>query len=131
MRLLIRIALEALAFMMILPMIPGIQVHGSFGAALGLAIFFSVMQWIVEIVAMAISAYMTVTTLGLALLFLIPMWIIGFWLLPGLALKLVADFLPQYLTVHGLIAAALGGLVLMVINTVTANLTEFKNRVRG
>lgn len=131
MRFLIRLALQAVAFMFVLPIVPGIQVQGGFGAALGMAIFFSVMQWIVEIVAMAVSAYMTVTTLGLALLFLIPMWIIGFWLIPGLALKLVSDFMPQYLSVHGLFAAALGGLVLMVINTVTANLTELRNKVSG
>lgn len=124
MRFLIRLALKALAFIYILPMIAGIQFHGGFLAALGLALLFSLLLWGVEIAAMAVSAYMTVTTLGLALLVLIPLWILGFWLLPAFALKLVADFMPQYLSVASWTPAVLGGLLMMVVSMVTGGLTD-------
>jgi len=126
MRLLIRIVLKALAFLFLLPLIPGISIHGNFLVAVCLAIFFGLMQWVVELLAMGIAAYLTVSTLGLALLVLIPMWILGFWLLPAIALKLVSDFLPQYLMVAGWGPAILGGLMLLVIGMITGSLTDIR-----
>lgn len=126
MRLLIRIVLKALAFMFLLPLIPGISIHGNFLVAVCLALFFSLMTWLVEIIAMALAAYLTISTLGLALLVLIPMWILGFWLLPAVALKLVGDFMPNYLMVAGWVPAILGGLVLLVIGMITGSLTDIR-----
>jgi uncharacterized membrane protein YvlD (DUF360 family) len=126
MRLLIRIVLKALAFMFLLPLIPGISIHGNFLVAACLAIFFSLMTWLVEIIAMALAAYLTISTLGLALLVLIPMWILGFWLLPAVALKLVGDFMPHYLMVAGWVPAIFGGLVLLVIGMITGSLTDLR-----
>ena len=126
MRLLIRIALQALAFMFLLPHIPGISLHGNFLVAACLAVFFSLMTWLVELIAMALAAYLTISTLGLALLVLIPMWILGFWLLPVIALKLVSDFMPQYLMVAGWLPATFGALVLMVIGMITGSLTDMR-----
>lgn len=131
MRLLIGLALKALAFMFILPMVPGISMHGQFVAALGLAIFFSIMQWVVELLAMALSAALTISTMGVALLFLIPMWVLGFWLLPAFALKLVSDFMPSYLAVAGWVPAVLGGLILFVISMVTSSLTDVRRSIRA
>lgn len=119
-RLLIRILLSALAFMYILPMIGGITFHGGFVSAIGMAIFFGIMVWLVDIVAVALSAMLAIGTLGMALLWLIPVWILGFWLLPAVALKLVSDFMPAYLTVSGWIPAILGSLVLMLVGLVTS-----------
>ncbi|MFN8552225.1 MAG: phage holin family protein [Candidatus Obscuribacterales bacterium] len=124
MEFLVRLALKALAFVFLLPMLGGIDFHGNFVAAICLAIVFSLMLWGVEVGAMALSAYLTVTTFGLALLVLIPMWLLGFWLLPAFALRLVSDLLPQYLTVAGWGPAILGGLLMMVVSLVTGGVTD-------
>ncbi len=120
----IRLALKALAFVYLLPMLGGIDFHGNFVAAVCLAVLFSLMLWGVEVAAMALSAYLTVMTFGLALLVLIPVWLLGFWLLPAFALKLVADFMPQYLSVSGWGPAILGGLLMMVVSLITGGVTD-------
>lgn len=119
-RLIVRIFLSALAFIYVLPMIQGISFHGNFMAAVGISIIFAVMLTVVELLALAISAVLTVSTLGLALLWLIPLWILGFWVLPAVALMLVADFMPTYLTVSGWIPAILAGLVMMSVGMATS-----------
>ena len=123
-RFLIRVALKALAFIYLLPMIGGIHFHGSFVTAIGLAIVFSIMLWLVELGAVALATWFTITTFGLALLILIPAYLLGFWLLPAFALKLAADFMPQYLSVAGWGPAVLGGLLLLVISMVTGGMTD-------
>lgn len=128
MRLLVRILLKALAFGFLLPMIPGIHFHGSVVVAIGLAIFFSLIQFVVEAIAVAVSAYMAISTLGLALVLLLPMWLLGFWLLPAVALKWVADLMPQYLALSGWVPAILGGLILMVIGMVTGDIGKYRSR---
>ncbi len=120
MRLLVQIFLSALAFIYILPLINGISVHGGLGAAIGMAIFFGLMVFVVDVLAVAFSAFLAVGTLGLALLWLIPIWVLGFWVLPAVALLLVSNLMPSYLTVHGWIPAIFGSLVLMVISMVTS-----------
>ncbi len=119
MRLVIRLLLCALAFTTILPMIGGIDFHGNFGAAIGLAVLFTIMLWVVELAALALAAVWTVGTLGIALLWIIPLWILGFWLLPAIALLLVADLMPAYLTVSGWLPAAIAGLVMLFIFILT------------
>lgn len=125
MRFLLKLLLTAIAFVAILPMIPGIAVHGNFVVAIGLAVGFGIMLWAVDLVALAISAALTISSFGLALLWLIPMWILGFWLLPAFALKMMADIFPTYVSISGWTAAILGGLVMMVIGIVT---TDFADR---
>ncbi|HIA51079.1 MAG TPA: hypothetical protein EYN91_03190 [Candidatus Melainabacteria bacterium] len=114
MRILIRLGLMALAFAFILP-----QIHGNFAIALVLSLLFGLVLWLVEISVIALSAVLTVTSLGLALLWLIPAWILGFWLLPAFAMMITADFVPQYLTVNGFVPAALAGLVMLAISFLT------------
>ncbi|MDZ4837216.1 MAG: phage holin family protein [Candidatus Melainabacteria bacterium] len=116
---LIRLVLLALAFQFLLPMIPGIQVHGGFVTSLGLALMFSVLGWIVSWVAALITAFLAVGTLGLALLVLIPLWLVGFWLLPAYTLMLTSDVMPTYLQVAGWTPAIMGGLLTLVIGIVT------------
>lgn len=128
MRLLLRVFLKALAFLFLLPMVGGIHFHGSFVTAIGLAIVFSIMLWLVDLGALALAAWLTVTTFGLALLILIPAYILGFWLLPAFALKLAADFMPQYLSVAGWGPAVLGGLVLLLIGLVTGDISDMMQR---
>jgi uncharacterized membrane protein YvlD (DUF360 family) len=118
-RFLVRTALGALAFYYLLPHIDGIQFHGGWTSAAGLAIFFSLMLWGVETVLFLLSALLTISTLGLALLVIVPLWLVGFWLIPAIALKLLADFMPNTLTVSGWLPATIGGLILLVISILT------------
>ncbi|HEY9783860.1 MAG TPA: hypothetical protein V6D17_00570 [Candidatus Obscuribacterales bacterium] len=128
MRLLVKLVLSALAFTMVLPMIDGISFHGNFLTALLLSVFFGIMLWVVELVALALAAVLTVGSFGLALLWIIPLWILGFWILPAVALRLVADLMPAYLTIHGWGPAILGGLVMLLIGLVTSSFTSRKVR---
>ena len=100
-------------------MVPGIDFHGNFGIAIAAALVFSIVGWFVDLAAVAISAIATVSSFGLALLWLIPLWIVGFWLLPAVTLSVVASIMPQHLTVNGFGAAALGGLVMLIIGALT------------
>ena len=120
-RSIIRVLLTALAFAFLLPMLPGIDLHGNFGIAIVAAIFFGIAGWLVDLAALTLSTIFTVSTLGLALLWLIPLWLVGFWMLPVFALKLVAHMMPTHLTIHGWLPAIEGGLIMLVIGTTTAN----------
>lgn len=128
MRLILRLVLSALAFTSILPMIHGIDFHGNFAQALLLAVVFGLMLWVVDILAVAISAIAAVGTLGAALLWLVPLWILGFWLLPAVALKLVSDVMPGYISVEGWAPAILGGLVMLGISMVTSRSVPKRDR---
>jgi uncharacterized membrane protein YvlD (DUF360 family) len=130
MQMLLKIVLKALAFLFLLPMIPGIHMHANFIMAACLAIFFSLMLWVVDIVAVAISTYLAITTFGAALLVLIPMWLLGFWLLPAVALKLVADFMPEFLSVAGWGPAILGGLLLFIVGVITSSFGSTRDSYR-
>jgi hypothetical protein len=129
MALLIRIAIQALTFAYLLPIIHGVNFHGGFGTAFILAVFFSLMLWAVEALAAALAAVWTIASFGLALLFIVPLWIFGFWILPAIALLAVSDLMPSALTVTGWIPAALGGLVLLVVGMLTGGLTSFNSTV--
>ncbi|HNN63769.1 MAG TPA: hypothetical protein PKH78_12035, partial [Candidatus Obscuribacter sp.] len=98
MRFLLKLSLTALTFIFILPHIGGITFHGGFGTALLVSLLFGFMLWLVDLAAIAISAMLTITSFGMALLWLIPMWVLGYWLLPCIALKLVSTLAPQALT---------------------------------
>lgn len=116
---LIRLVLLALAFQFILPMIPGIQVHGGFVTSLLLALMFSILGVVVSWLAAIVTAFLAIGTLGLALIVLIPLWLLGFWLLPAYTLMLTSDMMPNYLTVAGWTPAILGGLLTLVIGIAT------------
>jgi len=64
----------------------------------------------------------TVSSLGLSLLWLIPLWILGFWLLPAFALMLTADVMPQYLSISGFGPAAIAGIVMLLIGSLTSGI---------
>jgi uncharacterized membrane protein YvlD (DUF360 family) len=127
-RYLIRLALIASAFYFIFPLIPGIQFHGNFGYALGAGVLFAFLGWIVESIAIAISAILTIGTFGMALFVLLPAWILGFWLLPALVLTYVADIMPATLSFTGWWPAIWGGLVMLCIGIVTSG--HFEERAK-
>jgi hypothetical protein len=124
MKLLIKLLLSALTFIALLPLIPGIDFHGNFLIAILVSILFGIMLWVVDLVAVALSAVLAISTLGIALIWLIPLWLLGFWFLPAVALKVLADMLPQYLTVTGWMPAILGGLLISLVGVVTTELTR-------
>jgi hypothetical protein len=101
-------------------MIPGVHFQGNIAHALGAGVLFSILGWIVEAIAIAISALLTIGTLGMALLILVPAWILGFWLLPALVLRYVADIMPSTLSFTGWEPAVIGGLVMLVIGIATS-----------
>ncbi|MCA9804809.1 MAG: hypothetical protein KC777_22720 [Cyanobacteria bacterium HKST-UBA02] len=109
----------AFALDIVLPMLPGISFHGNFLHAIGAAAFFTIIIWLVEVAAVFVSTLLTISTFGLALLFIVPIWIMGFFLLPVLALKMLAGLLPGYLTIHGWLPALWGGLVMFLVGVVT------------
>ncbi len=119
-RYIIRLVLIAGCFYFLFPMIPGVQFHGTFVHALLAGVLFALLGWIVEAVAIAISAALAIGTLGLALIVLIPAWILGFWLLPAVGLKLVAHFMPATLMFSGWTPAILGGLIMLFIGVITS-----------
>jgi hypothetical protein len=125
-RYLIRLALIACAFDFIFPMIPGIQFHGSFMHALVVGVLFAFLGWVVESLAIALTALLALGTLGMALLILIPAWLLGFWLLPALTLKYVADIMPSTLSFTGWEPAIWGGLVMLAIGIATSGDTRKK-----
>jgi len=119
-RYLIRLALIASAFYFLFPMVPGVQFHGNFLYALLAGALFAFLGWIVESVAIAVSAILTIGTLGLAMIVLVPLWLVGFWLLPAVVLRFVADFMPTTLAFSGWMPAIWGGLIMLVIGIVTS-----------
>ena len=123
-RQLIRLVFLACAFYFILPMIPGIQFHGNFMHALGAGIFFTLLGWVVEWLAIVLSTVFAIGTLGAALLVLVPAWLLGFWLIPAVVLKLLADFMPGYLSVAGWWPAILGGLVMLFVGVISSGATR-------
>src|SRR5271170_6311282 len=98
MKVLLKLGLTSLVFMFVLPMIPGISFHGGFGTAFLISILFGILLWVVDLLALAMGTFFTITSFGLALLWLLPLWIFGFWLMPAFALKLLSDVAPGYLT---------------------------------
>ncbi|MCA9813514.1 MAG: hypothetical protein H6677_15035 [Candidatus Obscuribacterales bacterium] len=118
-RFILRLVLLATAIDYILPMLDGISFHGNFIQAIGAGLFFSLLVWLVEWLAITVSALLAISTFGLAILFLIPVWLVGFWLLPAVCLKLLAGLIPHFLTINGWLPAIWGGLVMLVIGIVT------------
>jgi uncharacterized membrane protein YvlD (DUF360 family) len=118
-RQIVRLVLIALALYFVFPKIDGIQVHGTFVHILIAAVAFAFLGWLVETIAITISTFLAIGTLGLALLILVPLWIFGFWLLPAYVLRLLADLMPTYLTISGWVPAILGGLVMLLIGVIT------------
>lgn len=130
-RYLIRLVLIASAFYFIFPMIPGVNFHGSFMHALLVGVVFAFLGWVVEALAIALSALLTLGTLGMALVILIPAWLLGFWLLPAVALRYVADVMPGSLAFTGWIPAIWGGLVMLVIGVITGGMPKDRMKKRS
>jgi len=91
-----------------------------------MALAFSSIYWLLDKAAAAVAAMFTIATFGLALLILVPLWIIGFWVVPAVALKLVACVMPHNLHISGWYPAILGSLLMIFVNIVLGALTKRK-----
>lgn len=129
----LRLLLTAAAFYFVFPLIPGVEFHGNFIHALLAGVLFSILAWIVEFLAVAVSAFLAISTLGMALIVLIPTWLFGFWLLPAVVLRIVADVMPATLAFTGWIPAIEGGLLMLLIGILTGGNTHTRmtNNKRG
>ncbi len=125
-RYLIRLVLTASAFYFVFPTIPGVQFHGTFLHALGVGILFAFLGWVLEAIAIALTAILTLGTFGMALFVLIPIWLLGFWLIPALVLRYVADMMPATLSFTGWGPAILGGILMLVIGIATSGAAKRK-----
>ena len=128
-RYLVRLLLTACAFYFLFPKIPGVDFHGNFWHALLAGAVFALIGGIIEFLAIVLSAAITVGTLGVALLILIPVWLFGFWLLPAVSLRLLADFMPATLSFSGWLPAIGGGLIMLLIGILTSG--DAHKRVRA
>ena len=127
-RYLLRLLLIASSFYFLFPMIPGVQFHGNFVHALLAGALFAFLGWIIEVFAIVLSTILAIGTLGMALLLLVPAWLFGFWLLPAVALRLVADMMPNTMTFSGWLPAMGGGLIMLIIGIATSGDTHKKVR---
>ncbi|MBI5174002.1 MAG: phage holin family protein [Candidatus Melainabacteria bacterium] len=119
-RYIVRLVLIACAFYFVFPRIEGVEFHGSFFHALLAGVVFAVLGFLVESLAIALSAILAIGTLGMALLVLIPSWILGFWLLPAIVLRYLAEIMPGTISFTGWMPAIWGGLLMLVIGVVTS-----------
>lgn len=119
-RFLIRLIVLGVTFDYVLPLVDGITFHGNFIQAAAAGLFFTCLAWIIEKIAVVLSAFLTITSFGLALLYLVPIWLIGFWVLPALCLSLSAAMMPGLITVNGWWPSFWGGLIMLVSGVVTA-----------
>jgi hypothetical protein len=128
---LLRLLFTSASFYFLLPLIPGVQFHGSFLHALLAGILFTVFAWVVELAAMTVSATLLIATLGMALFILAPLWLLGFFLLPAIALRLVADTIPSVIWFSGWWPAIWSGLVVLFIGVTTSGDIHVRMRRNG
>jgi uncharacterized membrane protein YvlD (DUF360 family) len=107
-----RIALTALVFTFIFPMISGVHFTGEFWPQ-GIAYGF-LMAAVAYLFSYVVGLFI-VATLGIGAIFVL----FGFWLIPAIELQILAHFFPQNLAFDSWGSAILAGLLLMVINIFT------------
>jgi uncharacterized membrane protein YvlD (DUF360 family) len=115
----LRILLNASAFVYVFPMLKGLQFHGDFFIACAFGIFFSIVLSIIEVIAAFLSTVWTLSTFGLALLILIPLRLFCFWLLPTLVLFLIAHIFPNIFSIQNYISATWAAVILVAIGIIT------------
>lgn len=119
-RYVIRLLLFAVAFNCLFPLLPGAQFHGNFAHALLAGALFAFFGWLIEFLAVSISAILAIGTLGMALILLVPAWLFGFWLLPAVTLKAVSVVIPSIVQFTGWMPAIWSGLIMLLIGILTS-----------
>ncbi len=110
----LRVLLNAVVLMYILPELSGITFHGEFWPqAMVAGLLFVVVSYVV----MWLLKAFTVLTLGIGALYIL----LFFWMIPAMQLMLMAHWFPQYLTIDGWTRAIIGGIIFMIINLISKN----------
>lgn len=120
----LRILLNAVVLMYILPELNGISFHGEFWPQAVVAGFLFVL--VAYIVRWLLAAF-TFLTFGLGALFIL----FFFWMIPALQLMLMAHWFPGYITIEGWGSAIIGGIIFMLINMITLNQISQMGGSRG
>lgn len=121
----LRVLLNAVVLMYILPELSGITFHGEFWPqAMVAGLLFVVVSYVV----MWLLKAFTVLTLGIGALYIL----LFFWMIPAMQLMLMAHWFPQYLTIDGWTPAIIGGIIFMIINLISKNFfTQAKSGSSG
>ena len=119
-RLIVRILLTAVLFSFVFPKIAsGVQFHGQFWPdSIISAIVFAMVSYLVGVLITLSATFLSVLTFGLTVL----VFVLGFWLIPAIQLQAFAHYFPEQLTIASWGSAIWGGLLLMVVNIMTASL---------
>lgn len=118
---LLEVLLIAVVFHVVLPKIPGASFSGSFFAALVWAFVFTFILSLVEIgIAFAALAF-GLATLGFGFVLVIFAFLLGFWLVPAIALKAMANLFPAVFTFRTWRAAILAGLCILAVEMVVGD----------
>jgi uncharacterized membrane protein YvlD (DUF360 family) len=119
-KLVVKAILYAIALVWLIPALGiGVHINGDFGTAVGIAVAFAAVSWLVNVVI----GLVVDLTLGLAGCLMIFVW----WLVPALCVHFTAQLFPQSMSVAGFWAAVWGGLVLMVASMIANSLTSKKS----
>ncbi len=131
-RFIINAVITAVVFCFVFPEVnSGIQFHGPFWPE-GV-IYAGIFSIVASLVGLAIGAgatLFTVATRGVGLLLVVPALLLGFWLIPAIQLEVFAHYFPAHFTVASWGSAVWGGLILMLVNALTANWTHHSNSVK-
>ncbi|HEY9788340.1 MAG TPA: hypothetical protein V6D17_23325 [Candidatus Obscuribacterales bacterium] len=122
---LLRIVLTAALFCFVFPeVIDGVTFHGEFWPqGIGYALAFAITAFIVNVLIVFGAAAFTVATLGLGLIVVWFARVFLFWLVPAIQLMVFAHYFPSHFQVTGWVPAILAGLLLMVVNILTNEIT--------
>lgn len=114
--------LYAVCFIWVIPALGiGMTVTGGFGTALGMALAFTGVSWVVG----KLLQVATLATVGLAGCLVVLLW----WAIPAVCLQFTAQLFPQYLTIESFGSAIFAGLVLMVASALGALLAGGRTSV--
>lgn len=127
-RFIVRIFLTAILFCFICPKIAsGVQFHGQFWPdGVLYAAVFAVVAYLVTLGIKLAETVFSLATLGLGLLIVIPLNLLGWWLVPAIQLQVFSSYYPEQFSVAGWGSAIWVGLLLMVVNGMTAAITTEK-----
>jgi len=135
-RFIINAVITAVVFCFVFPEVnSGIQFHGQFWPE-GV-IYAGIFSIVASLVGLAVTAgatllgtLFTVATRGVGLLLVVPALLIGLWFVPAIQLEVFAHYFPAHFTVASWGSAVWGGLILMLVNALTANWTHHANSVK-
>lgn len=111
----IELLLIAVVFHVILPKIAGASFNGSFWTALVWALVFTFILSLVELAIAFAALAFGLATLGFGFIPVIFAFLLGFWLIPAIALKTMANLFPSVFTFQTWRAAILAGLCILAV----------------